>query len=242
MRAPKTADQVEAIEMAQRAAEAAFAEVVEYLKKAEKPTSEEAHAILDKVLASMWCESPEGHIVSHGVRSADPHEKGTGIIEKRVPIVIDIYPCATATGYFADMSRTVCLGAPPEELVKMYDAVLKAQELAESLARPGARCVDIHLAVDDYFQSKGYVTSGIGSEFPFSEGFVHSLGHGVGKDIHEAPRIGRNSEDILQEGDVITIEPGLYYHHIGGVRLEDMVLITGDGCRNLTRAPKVLAL
>jgi Xaa-Pro aminopeptidase len=233
---------VSAIEETQRATEAAFDALVTYLRTNEAPTSEGAHRILDEILDAHGSESPEGHIVAGGVESAEPHEKGSGLLMPGAPIVIDIYPRSKTTGYFADMSRTVCIGTPPAELQKMYDAVLAAQQLGISMVRPGARGGDIHQAASELFEKAGYLTSGTGKEFPFAEGFVHGLGHGVGLEIHEAPRISRNSDDVLQVGNIVTIEPGLYYKHIGGVRLEDMVLVTEDGCRNLTQAPTFLEI
>lgn len=240
----KTLEQVAAIEATQRATEAAFEAVFQYLRSTESPTSEEAHAIIDRILDEAGCESPEGHIVAGGVHSAEPHEKGAGILNKDEPIVIDIYPRSKTTGYFADMTRTVCLGTPSAELVGMYEAVQEAQELAISLIRPGVRCMDIQQAVENYFIQKGFETSGVGTEFRFKEGFVHGVGHGVGLEVHELPHIGRKSDDTvtLEEGEVITVEPGLYYVHIGGVRLEDMVVVTAEGCRNLTKLPKQLVI
>jgi Xaa-Pro aminopeptidase len=234
----KTPEQVAMIEEVQRAVEDAAGKVIEYLKTDRAPTSEKCHTIIDEVLASYGCESPEGHIVAGGLQSAEPHNEGNGILLKGTPIVIDIYPRSKTTGYFADMSRTVCLGAPPERLQKMHDAVLAVQELAIGMVRPGTKCIDIQNAVETYFTEQGFMTSGKGKEFAYAEGFVHGIGHGVGLKIHEAPRIGRGSQDILAEGDVITIEPGLYYKDTGGVRIEDMVLVTKDGCRNLTTFPK----
>ncbi len=176
--------------------------------------------------------------MASSIQSAEPHEIGKGSIEKGVPIVIDIYPRSKRTGYFADISRTVCIGEPPARLQHMYDAVLAAQECVLSLIKPGMACSEIQDAVDALFVEKGYTTSGKGKEFLFAEGFVHSLGHGIGTHIHEAPRIGRGSTDVLEEGDVITIEPALYYSNIGGVRLEDMVYVTASGAENLTQFPK----
>lgn len=237
----KTPEQVAAIEEVQHAAEIALDTVLEYLRTSAEPASEEAHAIVDAVLGRLNCESPEGHIVAGGLQSAEPHEKGTGLLKKGEPIVIDIYPRSKTTKYFADMSRTVCLGEPRAELQKMYDAVLGAQELAIAMVKPGAACRDIQSAVEKYFIDAGFLTSGKGKEFKFAEGFVHGVGHGVGLQIHEAPQV-RNSDDVLAEGDVITIEPGLYYKGIGGVRIEDMVLVTNNGSRNLTRAGKQFVL
>jgi Xaa-Pro aminopeptidase len=167
---------------------------------------------------------------------------GSGPIQKGASIVIDIYPRSKTTGYFADMSRTVCIGPASPELRKMYAAVLEAQTLGISMVKLGAHCGDIHAAVAHVFSDAGYLTSGKGREFPFAEGFVHGLGHGVGLEIHEAPRISRNSTDVLEEGDVITIEPGLYYKGIGGIRLEDMLLVTAQGAENLTNFPKIFEI
>jgi Xaa-Pro aminopeptidase len=241
----KTPEQVVAIEEAQKSVEAAASAVVEYIRSSEAPTSEEAHTIIDAVLERMGCESPEGHIVASGLQSAAPHEAGTGPLKKNEPIVIDIYPRSKTSGYFADMTRTVCRGTPSKEVQKMYDAVLGAQELAISMVKPGAVCRDIQESVEKFFIDAGFVTHGDGKEkhgFSYLEGFVHSLGHGVGCNIHEVPRIGRKSDDILMEGDVITIEPGLYYEAIGGVRIEDMLLVTKDGYRNLTNFSKEFVL
>ena len=226
------------IREAQRASEAAMAAVIEYLQITKRPTSEAAHAIIDEVLEKYNCESPEGHIVAGGTQSVEPHEEGSGLLERGTPIVIDIFPRSKTSGYFADMSRTVCIGRPREELQKMYNAVLAAQELAVSMVKPGVECVAIQAAVEKFFINAGYETSGKGTEFPYAEGFVHGVGHGVGLSVHEAPHIGRNSTDVLEVGDVVTIEPGLYYPHLGGIRLEDMLWVTKDGAKNLTQFPK----
>ena len=238
----KGRDQIEAIEEVQRAVEAAYEAVTSYLRTAVAPTSEAAHAIIDEVLEAHQCESPEGHIVAGGFQSVEPHERGSGILAANMPIVIDIYPRSKRTGFYADMTRTVCSGQPSIELQRMYGAVLYAQQLAISMVAPGVACTDIQIAVERYFIDEGYITSGKGKEFRYAEGFVHSIGHGVGTEIHEPPRFGKGSEDILIEGEVITIEPGLYYKEIGGIRIEDMVLVTGDGCRDLTRSSKEFVL
>ncbi len=244
-RAPKTPQQVAAIEEVQRATESAVAKVVAYLRSSAAPTSEEAHAIIEAELTRLGCESPEGHIIAGGTQSASPHAMGAGALKRGEPIVMDIYPRSKKTGYFADMSRTLCLGTPSAELQKMYDTVLGAQEMAIKMLRPGAACKEIQTAVENYFIERGYVTSGVGDPkdgFPYAEGFVHGVGHGVGLAVHEAPRIGRKSTDILAEGDVVTVEPGLYYKHIGGVRIEDMFLVTKDGSRSLTHFGKEFVL
>jgi Xaa-Pro aminopeptidase len=124
----------------------------------------------------------------------------------------------------------------------MYDAVTRVHEATIARLQPGASCDDLQQAAVDQFIAMGYDPVGVGSEFKFSEGFVHSLGHGLGKDIHEEPFFGGGRGHVLQVGDVITIEPGLYYKHIGGVRLEDLFLITKDGCEQLTSLPLELKI
>lgn len=234
----KTHEEVQAIEGAQHAAEAAMDAVVSYLRTTDTPTSEKAHTLIDSVLNEHGCESPEGHIVAGGLQAVEPHERGVGVLNRGEAIVIDIFPRSKTTGYFADMTRTVCIGEPPQKLQNMYDAVLGAQQLAIAMLRPGIACGSVQEAVEKFFAEQGYETSGKGKEFSYAEGFVHSIGHGVGKNVHEAPFFSKKRDDILMAGDVVTVEPGLYYKDIGGIRIEDMLLITEDGCRNLTNFSK----
>jgi Xaa-Pro aminopeptidase len=235
-------DIVAGVTVAQRAAEAAMATVIEYLATTKEPTSENAHEIIDKVLARHHCVSPKGHIVASGPQLAEPHEAGSGIIPRHVPVVIDIFPQSTVTGCFGDITRTVCLGKPSSELVRMYETVRSAQALAISVALPGREARAVQQAVDDYFLSQGYETTGTGTEFTFAEGFVHGVGHGLGAELHGAPKITRRTTDMLSIGDVVTIEPGLYYRHIGGVRLEDVVLVAEGNPQVLTEFPKELQI
>lgn len=229
---------IAAVADAQKAAESAMSAVIAYLKAASTPTSEEAHNIIDTTLADLGYTSPERHIVAGGTKSHEPHEEGRGVLEVGTPIVIDIYPRSTKTGYWGDITRTVCLGEPHEELQRLYNTVLEAQELAIAAIRPGIVCKDLHNIAANYFVEQGYKTSGKGTEFEFAEGFVHGLGHGVGQEIHQDPHITRKNKEVLQVGDVITIEPGLYYKHLGGVRIEDLLVVTKDGYQNLTSFPK----
>lgn len=237
-----TKKSIKAMRQVQAAAEVAMAEVIDYVKHKHHPTKEVAHQIIDDILAKHNYTSPEGHVVASGPESAEPHANGAGMIIDGEPIVIDIFPQSIETGYFADITRTVSKGTPSAELQRMYDVVVVAQELATELVRPGVKGAAIHEAVVDFFKENGFVTSGAGSEFPYGEGFVHSLGHGVGKTLHEVPRLGERSTDVLEVGDVITIEPGLYYQDVGGVRMEDMLLVTETGYEHLTHFPKTLRL
>lgn len=229
---------IEAIQDVQHATEHAMEAVIAYITTSPCPTSEEAHAVIDEVLAEHNCESPEGHIVAGGIQSAAPHEKGSGQLRPGEPIVIDIYPRSKSTSYYADMTRTICIGKPSLKLQKMYDAVVGAHARACSLIQPGGACKDLHNAIVRFFDDAAFTTSGTGTEFKYAEGFVHGLGHGVSTKIHDAPHINSTSKEILSVGDVITIEPGLYYTDIGGIRIEDMLLVTATGAQTLTRFPK----
>jgi Xaa-Pro aminopeptidase len=224
------------------AAEEAMAEVIKHLQTTPLPTSEDAHAIIDSVLERYDCDSPEGHIVSSGLQSHEPHEKGAGVIRGNVPIVIDIYPRSRRTGFYADITRTVCLGVPTKKLSHMYKTVLQAQETALRILGPGKNCKEIHVGIREYFEKAHYVTSGKGKEFPFAEGFVHSTGHGVSRTLHDVPIIGSKSSNVLKVGDIVTIEPGLYYKKYGGIRIEDMVLITPSGYEVLSKFPKTFSI
>jgi Xaa-Pro aminopeptidase len=121
----------------------------------------------------------------------------------------------------------------------MFDTVWRAQELALSKLRASAPAVKIHAAVQDYFEKEGYKTCRKNGRM---HGFFHGTGHGLGLEIHEAPRISQTSPDILKPGHVVTVEPGLYYPELGGVRLEDVAVVTGNGPRNLTRFEKIFEI
>lgn len=173
-------------------------------------------------------------IVACGVQSSMPHHRGEGPLFAGQPIVIDIFPRSQENGYFGDMTRTVVKGEPPEELEKMYETVLKGQKLGIGLIKDGVKAKDVHEAIVEFFKKNGFETGNIGGK---QQGFIHSTGHGLGLEIHEPPRVGL-SDAVLEEGNVVTVEPGLYYEKPGGIRIEDVVVVTKDGCVNLTRCPK----
>jgi Xaa-Pro aminopeptidase len=151
---------------------------------------------------------------------------------------MDIFPRHRELRYYADMTRTVSKGDPGPEIRHMYDATARAHELAMSLIRPHAEGKEIYEAVCRLYEEAGYATSLRGGAFP-AAGFIHGLGHGVGLEIHERPSLNRTGS-TLEAGHVVTVEPGLYDARIGGVRIEDLVLVTEDGCRDLTHADKRL--
>jgi len=160
-------------------------------------------------------------IVSCGPETAQPHNAGSGTLREDEPILIDIFPQDEKSGYFADMTRTFVKGEPTPELQEIYETVRDGQTLAEEMIRPGITGAEVHNAVLDLFNERGYETG--------DEGFIHSLGHGVGLQIHEAPSLSPRGDEPLMAGHVVTVEPGLYYRKTGGVRLEDLGVITKDG-------------
>jgi len=185
---------------------------------------------VEQILLSHDMTNDEGIIISCGEDAATPHHRGAGLIKPHQTIVCDIFPRHRETGYFADMTRTYVKGTPSEEIQKMYAAVLEAQERAIEQVKPGGMMGDIHKICVDIFLERGYHTG--------DKGFIHGTGHGLGLDIHEFPYVRHGSQTVFEPGHVVTIEPGLYYPEIGGVRIEDVVVVTEDGCRNLTEYHK----
>lgn len=165
-------------------------------------------------------------IVASGLNAAKPHHApGDRVIEEGEPVIIDMG--ALYQGYAGDLTRTVWFGQPSRQLVTMYGIVQAAFDACVAQVRPGMTGVELDAVARDLFA---------GHEM--DQYFVHSLGHGLGLRVHEAPSASTRSTDTLEPGNVVTIEPGLYLPDWGGVRIEDVVVITGDGARNLTGAPK----
>ncbi|MDI6810759.1 MAG: Xaa-Pro peptidase family protein [archaeon] len=201
-------------------------------------TSERVKAYIEHALIDAGCTFDSGEpIVACGKRSADPHFTGSGPMLVNEPIIIDIFPRLLVERYCADMTRTVVKGEPGKGIKEMYEAVLEAQNAALALVKEGVPCKEVHNRVCDIFEEQGYETIRKGGK----KGFLHSTGHGVGLNVHENPKVGEN-EYVLRKGNVITIEPGLYEPDVGGVRLEDMVLVLTNGCENLTKFAKRLAV
>jgi len=175
-------------------------------------------------------------IVSCGEDTVFPHTEGAGPLRADLPVIIDLFPRSMINRYYADITRTVVKGRASQEVKEMYEAVLSAQGVAISLIRDGINGKEVHEAVLKHFKNLGYESGEIKGRM---QGFFHGTGHGVGLDVHEPPRISKRG-DILQSGNVVTVEPGLYYSGIGGVRLEDMVVVQENGVKNITRCPKIL--
>jgi Xaa-Pro aminopeptidase len=201
-------------------------------------TSEKLRAVIDcAILQASGLAA--NTIVAGGRQACNPHERGFGPLHAHEPIIIDIFPRSHATGYFGDITRTVVRGHASEAVCKLYDTVLRGQTIAFRKIRANAPTADVHCAVQEFFEQQGYKT---GRRNGHMEGFFHGTGHGLGLEIHEPPRMSTNSIGTLKPGHVVTVEPGLYSPEIGGVRLEDVALVTKNGARNLTRFEKVLEI
>ena len=159
---------------------------------------------------------------------------------------MDIFPQHKRTRYWADMTRTVSKGEPPAEIRRIYDVVLRAQDAGIKALRPGATGREVHELVEDIIWQAGYDTMRPGQKKdpsdPTPRGFIHSTGHGVGLEIHEAPRVASTAGDTLLLNDVVTVEPGVYLPGIGGVRIEDTLVVGATGAEPLTLTPKDLVL
>jgi Xaa-Pro aminopeptidase len=244
-RAIKTADEIRNIAGAQRAAVEAMRAATEMIRRAKiagdrrlmldrKPlTSERVRACIDETLIRLRCIC-ELTIVAGGRQSADPHERGSGPLHAQDPIVIDIFPRHLDHGYWGDITRTLVKGTPSAELTKMYRAVKRAQREALQRLKPGVVASGIHAGVVKRFVDLGFATGVIDGKHV---GFFHGTGHGVGMEIHEAPNLGLRPTR-LRAGQVVTVEPGLYYPDIGGVRIEDTVAVTRTGWKYLATCEK----
>ena len=238
-RRTKTPGELEGIERAQRAAETAMLAAARMLREAE-PTSGGELRFEGEILTAEWIrEAMSQELLSQGaeseeilVQSGDAclqlHEIGRGPILPDASCIIDCFPRDRRSGAYTDMTRTLVPGEPSDELVKIHEHCCRALEIAYESLKPGR--ADAYEKVVEYFHDNGFPTyphhSGPG---PLREGFFHSLGHGVGLQVHEKPSLGRRSDEV-KPGDVVAVEPGLYFPKIGGVRLEDTVLITDSGC------------
>lgn len=201
-------------------------------------TSERLRAEIDAELLRHGT-LPTGTICAGGRQGACPHNAGEGTLYANTPIVMDVFPRSMASGYWGDLTRTMLKGKAPQVVKNAYCAVREARDLAKTLIRPGAIPEAIHRAAATVLEKHGFYTGrNDGGDF----GFFHGLGHGVGLEIHEAPRLSLRNRTPLKGGEVITVEPGLYYPEWGGIRLEDMVFVEPGGCRCLTECADFLEI
>ncbi|ARS91345.1 M24 family metallopeptidase [Natrarchaeobaculum aegyptiacum] len=248
IRATKTAWEIDQIRATQRANQAAMGRAESLIASAdvaadgtlihddEPLTSERVKTEIEQTLLEYGCGLDET-IVACGADGADPHDRGSGPLEAHEPIVIDIFPRDKETGYFGDMTRTVSHGDPGEEVRRRYEVTREAYEAGLEAVEPGVTGAAVHDVVCDVIEDAGYET--LRSDPTTETGFIHSTGHGVGLDIHEEPRLSPAGEE-LEPGHVVTVEPGIYDPAVGGIRIEDLVVITEDGTENLTDYPVAL--
>jgi Xaa-Pro aminopeptidase len=242
----KTEAEVEAITRAMRRTEEALEAAIAVIRAAEirdevlwwreKPLTSEA---VKGLMATRLLE--EGLVAQHtivacGEEGCDPHNEGGGPLRPGEAIIIDVFPQDSSSRYFADITRTVVKGRAPEKLRRMYRAVLAGQQEAFARIRAGEDGEAIHRAVHAAMEAHGFQTGEANGRM---QGFFHGTGHGLGLELHESPRIAKIPV-ALQAGNVVSVEPGLYYPGVGGVRIEDVVVVEQEGCRNLTRFPKEL--
>jgi Xaa-Pro aminopeptidase len=237
----KSEAELQGIRRAQRAAERGMAAIRDRLREGLPVTAEELQATAMRVFSDEAMLVDDLVLVSSGPQTTVGHEPGHGPVREGEPIVVDLFPRDAVSGCYADMTRTFCVGEPPEELVRYHALVREALELARETIGPGVTGAEAHRAVCRLFEEHGFATQL--SKAPgevLEDGFFHSLGHGVGLEVHELPGLGRSGEEIVA-GDVLAVEPGLYRTGFGGCRLEDLVLVTDAGVEVLTDFPYELA-
>jgi len=200
-------------------------------------TSEELRKVIEMKMMELGAIG-QHTIVACGRQAADPHCRGFGPLYANQTIVLDVFPKSARTGYHGDITRTVLKGRASKTLKKMYAAVRQAQENGIKTIRAGVDASKVHGIVSQTMEQQGFKTGYIRGK---PQGFIHSTGHGLGLDIHEAPRVSRLS-NILKKGNVVTVEPGLYYDDLGGIRIEDVVYVTNGGCEVLTKIPKIFEI
>ena len=199
-------------------------------------TAESIRLAIDVFLLTHGYTTPHS-IVAPGPQGADCHRLGDGPIKTGQPVIIDIFPQNRQTKYNGDCTRTVVHGDIPDEIANMHKVVLEAKAAATQATRPGATGEDVHLATTQVMQQHGYAMGFQSDKHPTT--MPHGTGHGIGLDVHEPPLLDLRGPELIV-GDALTIEPGLYNKSIGGVRVEDLVIVTEDGCENLNHLQQAL--
>jgi len=240
VRAVKEGEEIEQIHTAQRANEAAMARAEDLLREADVDgdgqlvhgggvlTSERVRRAIEMELLE-HDHALDETIVACGADAADPHDRGSGPLRAGETIIVDVFPRGKESGYHADMTRTFVKGEPADAVEEWYDLTLEAQEAALEAIEAGVSGAAVHDAVCDVYEAAGEPT--LRSDEATETGFIHGTGHGIGLDVHEPPRLAPGGEK-LEAGMVVTVEPGLYDPGVGGVRIEDFVVVRENGCEN----------
>jgi len=242
----KDAEELEWLDAAQRITESIMERACSLIARAdarhdgvlmhegEPLTSERLFTMIDLWCMERGCENP-GSIVACGVVGADCHDHGHGELFTNQPIIVDIFPRVKATGYNGDCTRVVVHGQASPRVLEMHAAVLEAKQAAQSAIRAGATGDAVHAVTVATLAARGFAFNSGGPPKGASEqwcGLVHGTGHGLGLSVHEPPLVDRGGVELL-EGDVITVEPGVYGRSVGGVRIEDVVVVEVGGARVL---------
>ncbi len=246
-RASKTDKDLKLMRRALQITEAGLARAMEVLKASRRGadgklrwsakvlTSEILRAEIDSAILRAG-GTPANTIVAGGDQACDPHERGSGPLRANSLIILDIFPRDAKSGYYGDLTRTVVRGRASEAQRRLWVTVKEGQEWALGQIKAGVDGMTIHRGIQDLFEKRGYKT---GVKKGRRVGFFHGTGHGLGLDIHEYPRL---QKVVLREREVVTVEPGLYYPGLGGVRIEDVVAVTRTGCKMLSSFPKQLEI
>ena len=248
----KTQPQLAGVRRAQRAAEAGMDAARDLLRRSsangDALVLDGAPLTVERVKAAMseafvrHGATSDDFIVAPGPQGAVGHDMGSGPIRAGVPIVIDVWPRDNESFCFSDMTRTYVVGEVPDDVREWHRLCKEALDRAVAEIKDGASGRAIFDGTCEIFEAAGERTPRTKTPgVPLADGFFHGLGHGVGLEVHEAPGLGLASKAPLLAGDVVTVEPGCYRQGYGGVRLEDIVLVTADGAENLTHYPYDLA-
>ena len=229
----KNSEERDAVRRAQRVAEEAMSAVIGLLRSPGTATSEELRREAWRTFVDNGCAPAPKLVIASGPQSADLHAAGTGPVAVGAPILLDIYPQDLQTGCWGDLSRTVCLGSPDAQLSRMHDVVCRVLTEVARAARPGQTGHALALLAHEIFIESGYEVGPI-SDSNTQATFPHILGHGLGLELHEPPYLDTGGVALVA-GDIITVEPGLYRRGWGGVRMEDVLLITTEGSERITR-------
>lgn len=233
LRQIKTEEEIQSIERAEHIGDEAFAKIIEKIKECRQSgellTEKQVAAYLEFYMKELGAEGTSfDTIAASGIHSSMPHAIPTDKVLEEGDFLTMDFGCKV-NGYCSDMTRTIVIGTADEKQKEIYNTVLRAQEAAIESVKSGMRGCEVDAIARDIIREAGY-----------GECFGHSLGHSVGLMIHETPCFSPKDENILKPGMVITVEPGIYVEGFGGVRIEDVVVITEDGCRNITHSPKEL--
>ena len=246
-RETKDIDEIDEIRTVQAVAEKVTAEAIDLIANAdigangrlilkkETLTVGKLKAFFGHKFLDYGCIMEEDIIVACGPKGSDPHYFGDpqDILKAHQPIILDIVPRSVQKRYWADLTRTIVKGKAATKVKKMFDTVLEAKSASMDAIQGGVLGSEVYNVCCDVLEKAGYETTRGGKQI--TRGLTHSLGHGVGLDIHEGPRMSELYKFPLEEHNIVTVEPGLYDPDIGGLRIEDIVEVTKTGCSNLTK-------